>query len=141
VPAAVRWGADVAADLTDGPDSFGYAPGLSAALVAADLDLLHAHGLWMFYSTAVLGWAWTTRPPYIVSPHGMLDPWALRNSRFKKLIALWAYERRHLANAACLHALCREEAQAMRQLGLRNPTCIVANGLDAPAPADDWPPA
>ena len=45
------------------------------------------------------------------SPHGMLDPWALRNSRWKKRAALWVYEKRNLQRATCLHALCKAEAQ------------------------------
>jgi glycosyltransferase involved in cell wall biosynthesis len=126
---------------TQGPRAWGYAPQLSVALKGARLDLLHVHGLWMFYSLAAHGWANATRRPYVVTPHGMLDAWALRNSRFKKLIALWAYERQHLTDAACLHALCAEEARAIRQLGLRNRVCIVPNGLDAPAPADGGLPA
>jgi hypothetical protein len=84
---------------TQGPRAWGYAPQLSAALRDASLDLLHVHGLWMFYSPAARAWARATRRPCVVSPHGMLDPSALRHSRFKKLIALWAYERRHLGDA------------------------------------------
>lgn len=126
---------------TRGPRAWGYAPQLSTALKSAELDLLHVHGLWMAYSPGARGWANATRRPYVVSPHGMLDAWALRNSRFKKLIALWAYERQHLTDAACLHALCAEEARAIRQLGLRNRVCIVPNGLDVPTPADGGPPA
>jgi poly(glycerol-phosphate) alpha-glucosyltransferase len=62
----------------------------------------------------------------------MLDPWAIRNSARKKQLALWAYEERHLHGAACLHALCEAEAEAMRAFGLDNPICIIPNGLDEP---------
>jgi poly(glycerol-phosphate) alpha-glucosyltransferase len=62
----------------------------------------------------------------------MLDPWALRNSGWKKKLALLAYEREHLQKASCLHALCHAEADAMRTIGLRNPICIVPNSVDLP---------
>jgi glycosyltransferase involved in cell wall biosynthesis len=62
----------------------------------------------------------------------MLDPWALQNSRWKKQIAGWLFENEHLKSAACLHALCESEAQAIRQLGLRNPICVIPNGIDLP---------
>jgi glycosyltransferase involved in cell wall biosynthesis len=117
-----------------GPRAWGYAPSLPSALAAADLDLLHVHGIWMYYSVACLHWARATRRPYILSPHGMLDPWALRNSRWKKRAALWVYEKRNLQRATCLHALCKAEAQAIRELGLRNPICIIPNGLEIPDP-------
>jgi poly(glycerol-phosphate) alpha-glucosyltransferase len=74
-----------------------------------------------------------TGTPYIVSPHGMLDKWQLNQSflkNLKKNIALSLYERKHLEGAACLHALCREEHDAIRSFGLRNPIAIIPNGID-----------
>jgi glycosyltransferase involved in cell wall biosynthesis len=124
------WGPNARAFKTLSFKSFGYAPHLAAALRKADLDLLHVHGLWMHYSVAGLSWRRTVGQPYVISPHGMLDPWALRNSGLKKQLALRAYERANLESAACLHALCGAEAEAMRSLGLRNPICIVPNGLE-----------
>lgn len=116
-----------------GPRSFGFGPRLGPALVAADLDVLHVHGLWMYGSVAASRWASRTGRPYVVSPHGMLDPWALANSRWKKAAALFAYEARHLRGAAWLHALCASEREAIRAFGLRNLVCTVANGAHAPA--------
>jgi glycosyltransferase involved in cell wall biosynthesis len=116
-----------------GPRRFGYAPRLAGQLSAADLDLLHAHGLWMYPSIASLGWARKQRRPYIVSPHGMLDGWALHNSAWKKRIAAALFERRHLNGAACLHALTAAEAWSMRAFGLRNPICVIPSGVDLPA--------
>jgi len=92
----------------------------------------------MFPSVASRRWSRATRRPYVVTPHGMLDPWAIRNSRWKKSAALWAYERSHLQGAACLHALCEAEAEGIRDFGLRNPICIVPNSIDIPDPSDDW---
>ena len=45
------------------------------------------------------------RRPYLVSPHGMLDPWAVRRAAWKKRLVAWWFENAHLAGAACLHAL------------------------------------
>lgn len=123
-----------------GPGSFGFSSGLATALVHADLDLLHTHGLWMYPSVASAAWSRTCGKPYVVAPHGMLDPWALRNGRWKKMVAGWLYEHGHLRRAACLHALCEAEARAIRACGLRNPICIVPNALDLaeePIPDDD----
>lgn len=125
-----------------GPMAFGYAPQMPAALDAAGLDLLHLHGLWMYPSVATMGWGKRNRRPYIVSPHGMLDPWALRNSRPKKIIARTLYENRNLRGAAALQAGSESEYHAIRAAGFRNPVFILANGihLPAPPPANDHPP-
>jgi glycosyltransferase involved in cell wall biosynthesis len=134
------WNGVAAAALrTYGPSSWGYSPALLRRLSGIKPDLLHVHGLWMYSSVASRGWSCTSRRPYMVAPHGMLDPWAIRNSSWKKNAALWAYERQHLEGAKCLHALCDAEAEAIRAFGLRNPICIVPNSIDVLDPVADPP--
>jgi poly(glycerol-phosphate) alpha-glucosyltransferase len=60
----------------------------------------------------------------------MLDRWALNNSRWKKRIAAFLYEDRNLQDAACIRALCDAEAQSIRAYGLRNPICVIPNGVE-----------
>lgn len=117
-----------------GPKSLGYAPGLVGALNHAELDLLHGHGLWMYPSRASLLWARISKRPYVISPHGMLDPWAVNNSGWKKRLVGRLYEDAHLRGAACLHALCDAELEAIRAYGLQNPVCVIPNGIDLPEP-------
>lgn len=108
----------------------GYAPGLVQGLREADPELVHTHAIWMYPSAAVAAWHEETRRPYLVSPHGMLDPWATRHSPLKKRLAYLLYERRHLERAHCFHALCESEAQAIRAFGLKAPIAIIPNGID-----------
>jgi poly(glycerol-phosphate) alpha-glucosyltransferase len=115
-----------------GPSGFGYAPGLKQALLGLDADILLTHGLWMYPSVVALGWHQRTRRPFIMNPHGMLEPWALRQSPIKKQLASVCHERNTLQSSACLRALCREEVQSFREYGLRNPAGILPNGVDLP---------
>ena len=117
-----------------GPRTFGYAPELGRALTTAEHDLVHQHGLWLPTSAQILCWRKRTSRPVVISPHGMLDQWALRNSSWKKRVALAAYEKANLNGAACLHALNVAEARAIRSFGLRNPLAIIPNGVDLPDP-------
>ncbi|MGK9237075.1 glycosyltransferase [Inquilinus limosus] len=138
----VGWG-DVPVHLlpVQGPRSFGYSRSLQAALRDSGADLLHVHGLWMYTSVAARQWAAQTMKPYVISPRGMLDPWALANHGWKKRIAMRAYEDAHLRRASCLHALCESEAQSIRTLGLTAPICRIPNGAalpDAEPPQPDW---
>jgi poly(glycerol-phosphate) alpha-glucosyltransferase len=122
-----------------GPRAFGYAPDLRAALRDADPHLLHTHGLWMYPSLAALSWARQRGKPTVISPHGMLEAWALRNSWLKKKLAGWLFEREHLERASCLHALCLPELRSLRGMGFKNAICVVPNGVDLPKegnPAD-----
>jgi glycosyltransferase involved in cell wall biosynthesis len=96
-------------------------------------DIMHTHGLWLYSSIAARNYNRSNRRSYLVSPHGMLDPWAVKNSAWKKKLALMLFEREHLRRASCLRALCQPEAKAIRDFGLNNPICVVPNGIDLPA--------
>jgi poly(glycerol-phosphate) alpha-glucosyltransferase len=124
-----------------GRDPFGYAPRLARSLHAQRLSLLHANGLWMYPSLASFRWSRGARRPYLVAPHGMLDPWAVSRAAWKKRLVAWWFENAHLAGAACLHALTDAEARAIRACGLANPICVVPNGVDPPAEIKRTPPA
>lgn len=117
--------------------AFRYAPDLSRQLSSLTPDLVHTHGIWTYLSVAGVRWSRSnggvTPRPYVVSTHGMLDPWALHNSRWKKIIAGFAFERRHLENAACIHAINRAEWAAIRAFGLKNPICVIPNGVEVRA--------
>ncbi len=122
-----------------GPRAFGFQRGLMERLRAYCPDLVHVHGLWMFPSVAALRWSAGSKP-YAISPHGMLDPWAVRNSAWKKRLAARFYEDAHLTGAACIHALCDAERDAVRAYGLKNPVCVIPNGVDLPAASSGVPP-
>ncbi len=112
--------------------AWGYSNQLVPALLGADLDILSTHGLWKYCSVASQRWHWRTGRPYIVHPEGMLESWALQNAKWKKKIAALLYEDRHLRGATCLRALCEAEAQSIRSYGMRNPICVIPNGIDLP---------
>lgn len=115
-----------------GPSAIGYAPAARAHLKRAGADIVHTHGIWKYPSSVVARWGATTGRPYIVSPHGMLDAWALKNSAWKKQIAARLYENAHLRGASCFHALCDAEAQSVRKLGFKHPICVIPNGITQP---------
>ncbi len=142
LPDRAAWeGLLVCAGQVVGPRRFGYSPSLADRLFSGGLDLVHTHGVWMYPSVASLRWARRERRPYIVSPHGMLDSWALAQSRWKKRVAGALFENDHLTGAACLHALTRAEARSIRSYGLKNPICIIPTGVRIPSrPAPPNPP-
>jgi glycosyltransferase involved in cell wall biosynthesis len=117
--------------------AWGYSNQLVPALLAADLDILSTHGLWKYCSVASLRWHQRMAKPYIVHAHGMLESWALRNAGWKKRVAALLYENRHLRGTACLRALCEAEAQSIRAYGMRNPICVIPNGIDLPEKFQD----
>lgn len=115
-----------------GPRGFAFAPGAHRMAKAFSPQVVHLNGLWTYASLIAHGLRRRLAAPTVISPHGMLDPWALRRSRWKKTVALALFERANLRSATCLHALCAAEATACRAFGLRNPIAVVPNGVDLP---------
>lgn len=129
-------GVEVAPYRVYGPRRAGWSLAIAGQYRSFRPDVAHVHGLWMHYGLVNLSESQRARIPWIVSPHGMLDPWALAHSTRVKRLARWLFEDRHLHGAACLHALCREEAAQLRALGLRNPICVIPNGVFLPDPSE-----
>jgi glycosyltransferase involved in cell wall biosynthesis len=118
-----------------GPRLVGFAPQLGGILDAARLDLLHLHGIWMYPSAAGSAWAARSGKPYLISPHGMLDPWITGRGRWKKALARVGYERRGWRRATAFHALTeREAADIARETG-RDDCLVIANAGPRPSQA------
>jgi poly(glycerol-phosphate) alpha-glucosyltransferase len=115
-----------------GPRALAWSPHMDAALDEARPDLVALQGLWQYSSIATRRQLRRNGTPYVISPRGMLDKWALANSRWKKVLAAFAFENAVLHDAACLHALCESEADAIRAYGLRQRIEVIPNGVDLP---------
>lgn len=115
-----------------GPRQIGFAPALPARLLAAGLDCLHLHGIWMYPSRAATLWARKTGRAYIVSPHGMLDPWIVSRGRWKKALARGGYERTSWQAATRLHALTGREAHDIARETGRRDSIVIANAGPEP---------
>ncbi|WP_263810425.1 glycosyltransferase [Salinibacter pepae] len=77
-------------------------------------DLVHFHGLWQ----PDHAWAsWLCRRldvPYVVSPHGMLEPWAWAQKKWKKHPYYAAVGRFHLQGADGVLATSKQEASNLQ---------------------------
>ena len=112
-------------------------------------DLVHIHSLYFFPSTVAAHYCRRAGVPYLIRPHGTLDPYHFRHHRGRK----WVYERlfewRNLNRAAAIHFTTREEQELTRPLGLSAPGVVVPPGVHAEryqesdraarAFRDEWP--
>jgi poly(glycerol-phosphate) alpha-glucosyltransferase len=123
-----------------GPGNFRWSPALKRAFLKQRANIAHLQSLWMHTSIIMRLWSRVHRRPYVTTLHGMLDPWAVRNSGWKKKLCSAAYERGCLEGAACLHVFTEGELVSARQAGLENAVCIIPNGVDLPEPVIAPPP-
>ena len=107
-----------------GPAVLGYSKELGTVLGGS--DVVHQHGIWQAFSRSVTVFA--RRGPTMVSPRGMLDPWARRNAAWKKRLVWVGWEGANLRHAACLHALTSSEAKAIRAVLPRAAIVTIPNG-------------
>lgn len=105
---------------------------LFAGEAGKEVLLVHAHGIWLPWNHHTALQAQVSRVPYVVSPHGMLEPWCLRHHWLKKRLAWHLYQHRDLARARVLHATAATEAAQFRRLGLKTPIAVIPNAVDLP---------
>lgn len=73
--------------------------------------LVHFHGLWQLRHSWISRWCRAHDVPYVVSPHGMLEPWAWDHKKWKKWPYYQLVERSHLHGADRVLATSDLEAQ------------------------------
>jgi len=103
-----------------------------AVFAGSGSALVHGQGLWDASSVAMAMLAHETAVPLVVSPRGMLEPWALAHRRAKKTIAWHLWQKGVLQSAALLHATSAQEAASIRAIGLHNPIAVIPNGVGIP---------
>jgi glycosyltransferase involved in cell wall biosynthesis len=99
-------------------------------LIENQFDIVHLHGTWSPILAIAADISRARSIPFIVSPHGCLEPWALGHRKLKKQVALAVYQRRILKNASMLVATAGQELESIRGLGLTSPVALLPNGVD-----------
>ena len=104
--------------------------------ISEESVILHLHTLWMYPSLLFSSLKQKSHFIKVISPHGMLDKWALNNGSFKKKICLFLFERKNINSANCLHALCYQEYLDIRSVSKTVPVAIIPNGITLPKNAE-----
>lgn len=93
-------------------------------------DVVHIHALWEDIQHRAARIAHRRRVPYIVRPCGMLDPWSLAQSAWKKKLMLALRVRANLDRAAALHYTCAVERDLAAPLAIKAPAVVEPNGVE-----------
>ena len=103
---------------------------LRELLKKSSFDIIHGHGIWQLplFFMAVLARRYSI--PYIISPRGMLEPWALNQGFLKKKIAMYLYQRNILRNSYCIHSTGLKEEYNLRNMELCSSYATIPNGID-----------
>lgn len=106
--------------------------GISAATYSAiqHSDIVHIHALWEEIQHRAAVVARQLKVPYIISPHGMLDPWSLSQSSLKKRLYLAFRLRKNIEGSAALHYTANAEKKLAEQLKNLPHGLVIPNGID-----------
>ncbi|HZC35540.1 MAG TPA: glycosyltransferase [Chthoniobacterales bacterium] len=89
------------------------------------LHMVHFHGLWQRRFLSLARACRKYALPYIVSPHGMLEPWAWRHKWWKKWPYFFLLERAFLNSADGLLATSGLEKSHLENYQFRPPTTAI----------------
>ncbi|NET01091.1 MAG: glycosyltransferase [Sphaerospermopsis sp. SIO1G1] len=93
-------------------------------------DIVHIHTI---FSPLISISNWicqSVKIPYIITPHGMLEPWALTYKSWKKRLYFKLIEKPSLENCNAIQALASSEEENIKLLGIKSPIFTVTNGVD-----------
>lgn len=93
-------------------------------------DLVHLHSLYMFHDWAVWKICKAADVPYILRPHGTLDPYLLAHHRWRKALANVAFQNRVTRDATLVNFTSERERDQSQPLIFDRPNVIVPTRID-----------
>lgn len=99
-----------------------------AVLKELDPVVFHVNSCWTPVSSLTAMWAKKAGYKVIYTPHGMLEPYAIKRHYWtKKLPAILLYQRRGLAVADLIHATADTEKENLLKLGWNKNVAVIPN--------------
>lgn len=95
-------------------------------------DVVHDHGTWLPFHLKVFIAAKLFGVPFVMSPHGSIDAWAMAHKGMKKKIAWHGYQKYIIRFADAVVVNSQLEYLRLRELGFNNPVAIIENGVEFP---------
>ena len=115
------------------PGSVCPSPDLRSYLRTVNADVIHHHSIWLRTLHYAHKTAQRTRASLVVSPRGMMDPWAWNHHARKKALARALIHPGAFEAVDGWHATSQEECDGLRGLGFRQPVFVAPNGVFAPS--------
>lgn len=120
------------------PAALGTSVPLARALAVAvpQCDVVHLHSLYLFHTWYTARLCRRHGVPYLLRPHGTLDPYLWRRHRGRKAVLEALFQNRVLREAAAIHYTAAEEMRLAAPYAQGAPGVVVPNGLDLAQYAD-----
>lgn len=80
------------------------------------IDCIHIHGVWMFPQYIAAKFSIQNNIPFILSPHGMYEPWLWTKGTLKKKIYFHLLVKKNFSKATIIHAITKQEKTNLKSL-------------------------
>jgi glycosyltransferase involved in cell wall biosynthesis len=103
---------------------------IALSKVITKYDIVHIHSLYLFHVTVAAYLCRHSDIPYVISPHGTLDPYLYKWHRYRKRIVEFLFDNRNVKNADAIHFITREEQKLAKPYVLGTNSFVVPLGLN-----------
>ncbi|MEH1836071.1 MAG: glycosyltransferase [Nostoc sp.] len=97
----------------------------------SDYDIVHTNAIFSYPVLAAHLACQFRIVPYIATPHGMMEPWALAYKGWKKKFYFTLFENPLLQKANAIQMTASTEARHINTLNLKTPLVFVPNGINS----------
>ncbi len=96
-----------------------------------EADVVHIDSLYLFHGLIAGYYGRRYEVPYVLRPHGTLNPYHRARHPVRKLVYETLFERRNLNHAAGVVCMSKREREHVAAAGVRSPLYVVPLGIDA----------
>lgn len=98
-----------------------------------EFDVVHVHSLYLFHGMVAGHYCRKWGVPYIIRPHGTLDPYIHKRHRLRKRVVELLFERRNFRGASAVHYTTEDEHRLAQPFVFGAPGFVVPLGFDLTA--------
>lgn len=95
-----------------------------------NIDLIHIHGVWMYPQYIAAKFSLIKNIPFIVSPHGMYEPWLWTKGTLKKKLYFNMLSKGLFSRASVIHAITQDEKRNLKTLFPKTEIQVIPNLID-----------
>jgi glycosyltransferase involved in cell wall biosynthesis len=132
VPVAVNDGVHVTYHAVQRPRSYLASTSLARSLLRRirEFDVVHVHSLFLWHGLVACALGRRFQVPYVIRPHGTLDPYHAARHRVRKALYWPLVERQNFKGAAGVHCTSEAEGDHVRAAGLTAEAFVIPLGVD-----------
>tara|TARA_R110000787_G_scaffold6697_9_gene23282 strand:- start:524 stop:1609 length:1086 start_codon:yes stop_codon:yes gene_type:complete len=79
-------------------------------------DVVHIHGVWLYPQYIAAKFCVKNKIPFLLSVHGMYEPWLWTKGRFKKKMYFKFVTKKYFQKAALIHCITSNEKENLKKL-------------------------